>query len=60
MGELSSYLRGLRDDLYTFLGTWPAVHILGATGEAAAEASAERLPRLTFGVQGVPAATVYE
>ena len=60
MGELSSYLRSLRDDLYTFLGTWPAVHILGATGEAAAEASTERLPRLTFGVQGVPAATVYE
>lgn len=60
MGELSGYLGGLRDDLYTFLGTWPAVHILGASGEAAADASGERIPRLTFGVQGVPAATVHE
>ena len=60
MGEMSSYLRSLRDDLYTFLGTWPAVHILGASGEVAEEASTDRLPRLTFGVQGVPAATVYE
>lgn len=60
MGEMSAYLGALRDDLYTFLGTWPAVHILGVTGEVAADASVERLPRLTFGVQGVPAATVYE
>lgn len=60
MDELSSYLRGLRDDLYTFLGTWPDVHILGASGEAAAGANMERLPRLTFGVQGVPATTVHE
>lgn len=60
MEELSAYLRSLRDDLYTFLGTWPDVHILGASGEAAADATMERLPRLTFGVQGVPAATVHE
>lgn len=60
MEELSGYLGSLRDDLYTFLGTLPAVHILGVTGEAAADASSERLPRLTFGVQGVPAKTVYE
>ena len=60
MDQMTAYLDGLRDDLYTFLGTLPAVHILGVTGEAASEASTERLPRLTFGVQGVPAATVYE
>ena len=60
MGETSLYLDGLRDDLYTFLGTLPAVHILGVTGEAASEASEDRLPRLTFGVQGVPSKTVYE
>ena len=60
MAEMSTYLGGLRDDLYTFLGTWPHVHILGSSGEAAADATTERLPRLTFGVQGVPAPTVYE
>lgn len=60
MGETSLYLDGLRDDLYTFLGTLPTVHILGVTGEAASEASEDRLPRLTFGVQGVPSKTVYE
>ena len=60
MDQMTAYLDGLRDDLYTFLGTLPAVHILGVTGEAASEASTERLPGLTFGVQGVPAATVYE
>lgn len=60
MEQMTVYLDGLRDDLYIFLGTLPAVHILGVTGEAASGASNDRLPRLTFGVQGVPASTVYE
>lgn len=60
MEQMTVYLDGLRDDLYTFLGTLPAVHIFGVTGEAASEASTDRLPRLTFGVRGVPSATVYE
>lgn len=60
MGLLETYLDGLRDDLYTFLSTLPAVHILGVTGEAAAHARADRLPRLSFAVRGVPAETVHQ
>nr|WP_231375922.1 aminotransferase class V-fold PLP-dependent enzyme [Corynebacterium aquatimens] len=60
MTQTTAYMDHLRDDLYTFLGTLPAVHIMGASGEAAAEAAPDRLPVLTFGVRGVPAATVYE
>ncbi|KKO78964.1 aminotransferase class V-fold PLP-dependent enzyme [Corynebacterium striatum] len=59
MDALSDYLGELTADLYTYLGTLPAVHILGVTGEAAAGASDDRLPRLTFAVQGVPAETVH-
>lgn len=61
MTALSGYLDSLRDDLYLFLSSLPAVHILGVTGEAAAGADLrDRLPRLTFAVQGVPAETVQE
>ncbi|MGP5246559.1 aminotransferase class V-fold PLP-dependent enzyme [Corynebacterium flavescens] len=60
MGALRGYLDDLGGDLYTYLGTLPAVHILGVTGEAAAEASDDRLPRLTFAVRGVPAETVHQ
>lgn len=62
MGEASTYLNGLRDDLHTFLGTLPAVHIVGVSGEAAAESEpvADRIPRLSFGVVGVPATTVLQ
>ncbi|MDU7511223.1 MAG: aminotransferase class V-fold PLP-dependent enzyme [Corynebacterium sp.] len=60
MDALSAYLEDLRGDLYSFLSTLPAVHILGVTGEAAAGASDDRLPRLTFAVKGVPAETVYK
>lgn len=61
MGALSAYLDGLRDDLYMFLESLPAVHILGVSGEAAAGADYRtRLPRLSFAVQGVPAETVQE
>ncbi len=58
MGEASGYLNGLRDDLHTFLGTLPAVHIVGVSGEAADGASVDRVPRLSFGVMGVPSAMV--
>lgn len=58
MGELERYLNGLRDDLHLYLGTLPAVHIVGVTGEAAADAKVDRIPRLAFGVNGVPAETV--
>ncbi|AGF71281.1 aminotransferase class V-fold PLP-dependent enzyme [Corynebacterium halotolerans] len=60
MTELADYLDDLNEDLYTFLGTLPAVHILGVTGEAAAGGPAERLPRLSFAVRGVPAETVHQ
>ncbi|WP_288832125.1 aminotransferase class V-fold PLP-dependent enzyme [uncultured Corynebacterium sp.] len=58
MTEASAYLNGLRDDLHTFLGTLPAVHIVGVSGEAADGASVDRVPRLSFGVLGVPSSTV--
>ena len=60
MGETTAYLNGLRDDLHTFLGTLPAVHIVGVTGEAAEDARVERIPRLAFGVTGVPSETVLQ
>lgn len=62
MSETSGYLERLRDELHTFLGTLPAVHIVGVSGEAAAESDAEvdRIPRLSFGVKGVPALTVQQ
>lgn len=59
MESLEAYLDDLRADLYIYLGTLSQVHILGATGEAAAEASDDRLPRLSFAVRGVPAETVH-
>ena len=58
MDEASTYLNGLRDDLHTFLGTLPAVHIVGVSGEAADGATIDRVPRLSFGVMGVPSAMV--
>ena len=56
---LTAYTSELSRDLYGFLGTLPAVHILGASGEAAAEATAEHIPRLSFVVQGVSAQVVH-
>lgn len=58
MGEATEYMDHLREDLYTFLGTLPVVHVVGVSGEAAEHASLDRIPRLTFGVNGVPASTV--
>ncbi|WP_165242800.1 aminotransferase class V-fold PLP-dependent enzyme [Corynebacterium lizhenjunii] len=60
MRALHSYLDELRVDLYHLLSALPQVHILGVTGEAAAEASEDRLPRLTFAVRGVPAPTIHQ
>ena len=60
MARLAGYYEDLAGDLYTFLGTLPAVHILGVTGEAAAGADEERLPRLSFAVRDVPAETVHQ
>ncbi|WP_018296756.1 aminotransferase class V-fold PLP-dependent enzyme [Corynebacterium lubricantis] len=59
MTELGDYLDSLRDDLYGYLGALPSVHIVGASGEAAQGTAVDRLPRLSFGVRGVPAETVY-
>ncbi|GAB3944282.1 aminotransferase class V-fold PLP-dependent enzyme [Corynebacterium tapiri] len=58
MTALEQYLGSLADDMYLFLGSLPAVHVIGVTGEAAAGATTDRLPRLSFAVQGVPAETV--
>ncbi|SDS63351.1 aminotransferase class V-fold PLP-dependent enzyme [Corynebacterium timonense] len=58
MSDTAAYLNSLRDDLHTFLGTLPAVHIVGVSGEAADGATIDRVPRLSFGVRGVPSATV--
>ena len=60
MKELSGYLTGLTRDLHMLLGTLPAVHILGVTGEAGDGGRGERIPRLSFAVRGVPAATVHQ
>lgn len=60
MAALQNYVDDLRADLYIYLSTLSQVHILGYTGEAAANASDDRLPRLTFAVQGVPAETVHQ
>lgn len=59
MGEAAQYMEHLREDLYTFLGTLPMVHVVGVSGEAAAHAQLDRIPRLTFGVTNVPSETVY-
>lgn len=59
VNELAEFSDRLRDGLYGNLGALPAVHIIGASGEAASGTSVDRLPRLSFGVRGVPAETVY-
>ena len=60
MGQLAGYMDGLCDRLYQQLGSLPQVHIFGASGEVAQDSGdeVERLPRLSFAVRGVPAATV--
>ncbi|MDY5840860.1 MAG: aminotransferase class V-fold PLP-dependent enzyme [Corynebacterium camporealensis] len=60
MESTQTYMDELARDLYFYLDTLTAVHIIGVTGEAAAGASEDRIPRLTFAVNGVPAATVHQ
>lgn len=59
MGELSGYLDDLGRDLITFIGSLPTVHIVGVTGEVARGSRVDRIPRISFAVRGVPAATVH-
>lgn len=61
MANLAAYMERLGDELFLLMGSLPAVHIVGVTGEAAAGAAmADRLPRLSFVVSGVPAETVHQ
>ncbi|WP_018118235.1 aminotransferase class V-fold PLP-dependent enzyme [Corynebacterium mastitidis] len=60
MDHLDYYLSDLGRDLVFFLGSLPSVHIIGVSGEAAAEAHVDRVPRISFAVRGVPAHTVYQ
>ncbi|MDK6259658.1 aminotransferase class V-fold PLP-dependent enzyme [Corynebacterium frankenforstense] len=57
--EMAAYLRSLSRDLVTFIGSLPAVHILGVTGEVAQGSRVDRVPRISFAVRGVPAETVH-
>lgn len=59
MEALTVYLEDLGRDLLTFIGSLPTVHIVGVTGEVARGALVERVPRISFAVRGVPAATVH-
>lgn len=58
--QLAEYYEQLRQHLYNSLESLAAVHILGVTGEAAGGHSDDRLPRVTFIVRDVPAATVQQ
>lgn len=60
MDHLDYYLSDLGRDLVFFLGSLPSVHIIGVSGEAAAEARLDRVPRISFAVRDVPARTVYQ
>lgn len=59
MGSMSGHLDVLTEDMVVLLGTLPAVHILGVTGEAGDGGRGDRIPRMSFIVQGVPATTVH-
>ena len=60
MEELAEYLDGLTRDLVQLLGPLSSAHILGVSGEAGDGGRGERIPRLSFAVRGVPAATVHQ
>ncbi|MBC3186624.1 aminotransferase class V-fold PLP-dependent enzyme [Corynebacterium sp. zg-331] len=60
MDHLDYYLSDLGRDLVFFLGSLPSVHIVGVSGEAAAEAHVDRVPRISFAVRDVPARAVYQ
>ncbi len=59
MAELQSHMDTLNADLLYYLGTLSEVHIMGVSGEAADGGVKDRIARVTFGVRGVPAQTVY-
>lgn len=59
MAELKSHIDTLNTDLLYYLGALSEVHIMGVSGEAADGGIKERIARVTFGVRGVPAQTVY-
>ena len=61
MLKVSEHMSHLSDELYALMGSLPAVHILGVTGEAASGARTDnRIPRLSFAVKNVPADTVHQ
>ena len=60
MSETSDYLEYLREDLYTFLGTLPMVKVFGADPTPAGQIMVDRIPRMTFGLLGVPAALAHQ
>ncbi|SES04501.1 aminotransferase class V-fold PLP-dependent enzyme [Corynebacterium cystitidis] len=60
MVDLADYFDTLAEELYRAMRVLPAVHIVGVSGEAAVGAPEQRLPRLSFIVNGVPADTVYK
>lgn len=60
MPQLDRYLNSLGRDLTFFLGALPSVHIFGVSGEAAADARADRVARVSLAVKGVPAETVQQ
>ena len=56
--EVGRHFSQLARELVTFLASLPAVHVLGVSGEEGLDLEADRLPRLSFMVEGVPAETV--
>lgn len=60
MAEIDRYSRQLTRHLINSLEGLPSVHVLGISGDAAGEEALhlDRVPRVTFMVQGVPATTV--
>lgn len=58
--SMAGYLKDMGRDLEFFIGSLPSVHILGVSGEAAFGTAVPRTPRISFGVRGVPAKTVFD
>ncbi|WKD58519.1 aminotransferase class V-fold PLP-dependent enzyme [Corynebacterium caspium] len=60
IAALERYQTAMARDLITFIGSLPAVHIMGASGEVAVGMERKpRIPRMSFAVHGVPTETVY-
>lgn len=58
--QTQEYLHGLQQYLIDSLGALPQVHLFGVTGEVAENARVDRIPRMSFCIQGVPAITIHE